>query len=73
MEAKKNKKIIGWKFAYVRTWYLGKLMTGMQRKLFRLKTCPQEVLQVQEEKSGFWIIASSNFACLCENWPLKIP
>ena len=38
-------------------------------KNFRLKTFPQGVLQAQEEKSGFWIFTTSNFAC--EKWPLN--
>ena len=46
-------------------------MTGIRQKLFRLKTCPQGVLQAQDEKSGFWIFTRSYFACFCENWPLN--
>ena len=59
--------LVGWKFAHL----ISQLMTGIQQKLFRLKTCPQGLLQAQEEKSGFRIFTTSYFACFCKNWPLK--
>ena len=34
------------------------LRTGFQQKRFRLKTCPQVVLQAQEEKLRFWIFTT---------------
>ena len=34
------------------------LLTGFQQKLFRLKICPQGVLETQEEKFGFWIFTT---------------
>ena len=33
---------------------IAQLRTGFRQKLFRLKTCPQGVLQAQQEKSGFF-------------------
>ena len=39
------------------------------KKFFRLKTrCTSSP---KEKKSGFWIFATSKFACLCAKWPLN--
>ena len=58
--------MIFWKLAYL----ISQLRTGFRQNLLRLKTCPQGVLQAQEEKSRFWIFTTSNFACLWK-WPLN--
>ena len=60
--------LTSWKTEYL----FAQLRTGFQQKLFRLKTCPQGVLQAQQEKSGFLIFTTSTLACISGKWPLKI-
>ena len=60
--------LIGWKIEYL----IVQLRTGFRQKLFRLKTCPQGVLQAQQEKSGFLIFTTSTSACISGTWPLNM-
>ena len=46
---------------------IAQLRTGFRQKIFRLKTCPQGVLQAHEEKE----ITTSLLGCVAENSPLK--
>ena len=36
------------------------------------KTCPQDVRQAQQEKSGLWIFSTFNYASLCEKWQIYL-
>ena len=59
--------LTGWKTEYL----IAQLRTGFRGKNFRLKTCPQGVLQAQQEKSGFLIFTTSTSACISGTWPLN--
>ena len=52
-----------WKTEYL----IAQLRTGIWRKVIRHKTCPQGVLQAQEEKSRYFIFTTFLWACLAEN------
>ena len=52
-------------------YLIDQLRTGFRQKLFSLKTCPQVVLQAQQEKSGFLIFTTSTPACISGKWPLN--
>ena len=45
-------------------YLIDQLRTEIRQKRFRLKTCPQGVLQAQQEKSGFFIFTTTTSACI---------
>ena len=49
------------------------IRTGFWQTVFSTKTCPQGVLQVQQEKSRCFIFTTLLCACLTENLPLNRP
>jgi hypothetical protein len=61
-ELKQLTNLTGGKTEYL----IAQLRTGFWKKHFRLKTCPQGVLQAQLEKSGVFILTTSVQACLYE-------
>ena len=57
-----------WKTEYL----IAQLRTGIWRKVIRVKTCPQGVLEAQLEKLEKNIFTRSYFAWLTQNSPLKV-
>ena len=60
--------LVGWKLVHL----IFQPRTRIWQNFFELKTCPQDVRQAQQEKSGLWIFSTSNYASLCEKWQIYL-